>query len=150
MTAGAKRPARPEAARTRSRTMSARHLRPSGDLAASLETRGDTVVLDLRGAAGLDESELLDAAVSAVLDEEPRVVIVHLAGMYFLTSLAIRAFLRLHTALAGRDGFVRIAGASADLTDVLTRTEIHRVIPLFESVEAALAAPRIRSNGRAR
>jgi anti-sigma B factor antagonist len=121
--------------------MYVRQFKPSGDLSVSLQSRADAVVLDLRGAAGLDEIELLDAAVSAALEGNPRVVVLQLAGMYFVTSLAIRAFLRLHNAQRERGGFVRIAGATADLEDVLRRTEIHRVIPLFPSIDAALAPP---------
>ncbi len=129
--------------------MNVRQFKPSGDLSVSLQTRADAVVLDLRGAAGLDEIELLDGAVSAVLEEEPRVVVLHLAGMYFVTSLAIRAFLRLHNAQRERGGFVRIAGATPDLEDVIKRTEIHRVIPLYPSVDAALAGAPTEPRSRA-
>ncbi len=121
--------------------MQSRQFRPSGDLTVFLDCRGDAVVLELRGAAGLDETELLDAAVAAALELKPRVVVLNLTGMYFLTSLAIRAFLRVHNVQRERGGYVRIAGASPDLVDVLARTEIHRVIRLFSTIDEALGAP---------
>lgn len=103
--------------------------------------RDGAIVLTLRGDAGMLAADALERHVNAVAAAHPRRVVIDATGLTFLASLTLGLLVRLSHAVRAHGGEVRFAGATADVRDMLGRTRLTTVFPLFPSVDAALTEP---------
>jgi anti-sigma B factor antagonist len=118
---------------------------PATELATPLTvtvTRADeAVVVSLGGAAEVATSDDLACQVEGAAASHPRVLILELSRLQFLNSLTLRTFIELHRTVARAGGQVRIAGPTPYVAGVLTQTAIDRLMPVYPTLEKALAAP---------
>jgi anti-sigma B factor antagonist len=105
---------------------------------SAADGRGDVVVW-LRGeAGGPRQAERLDVALRRVSAARPRLVVVDLSGLIFLSSLGMGALLAFRHALARFGGHVRLRGAREEVRLTLRRSHLHRIFEIEGDPDALL------------
>jgi anti-sigma B factor antagonist len=97
-------------------------------------------VVQLSGAASMDQVGLLHQRLRELLDEGAARLVLDLGGLAFISSSGLGAIISAHHAARDKGGGVRIAAVTPNLERMLRLTHIDQVIPLHPSVEAAIAA----------
>jgi len=105
--------------------------------------RGDILVVRIkRLPMGEETSNQVFRDIQAVLEEAlPRVLVVDLCQVPYLSSVAIGRLIGLYKACLRVSTGLRLAGLSPSLADVFRQTRIDTLLPSFSDVEAAAAAP---------
>lgn len=96
------------------------------------------VIVRLRGEVGPRQADRLDAALSQISEARPRLVVVDLSGLVFLSSLGMGALLAFRHALARRGGHVRLRGAREEVRLTLRRSHLHKIFEIEDEPDAAL------------
>lgn len=112
----------------------------SDSLVIKCDKRGNVLVMRLLGSAGMPEIDMLTTRIDEIIATKPKVVVVDLDGLAFVNSLVIGAFVRLSRGLRKDGGSMRIARPPDFVRHVLTAMNMHRAMPIFPDVEAALAS----------
>jgi anti-anti-sigma factor len=89
---------------------------------------------------GGDESGELEHKLGAVVDSGVSTVVVDLSRTLDLNSTAIGIIVGAYRRAVAREVELRLSGADADLQNVLMILKLVTVIPMFETVQEALAA----------
>jgi len=97
-----------------------------------------SVVIHLRGEADGANAEHLSEHLYPVLDRDPIRVVLNLADLEFINSLGLGALIEFRNELASRGGQLRLAGATASVLEVLRKTRLNELFPLFDDTESAL------------
>ncbi len=105
----------------------------------NLETRGDTAVLSLSGSAGVFTDSLLRRIREVLGSLRPRKIILNLAKLTFISSVALGVFILLHQELKMQGGKVAIVAPEGDIFQVITRCKLDAVMPIYSTVDAAMA-----------
>jgi len=113
----------------------------TGPLQVIVEHKGPALVIRMDGDAGLPDIGALEPRLNALVAGSPRLVVLDLRKLGFVSSLAIGLFVSLAQALKSRGGTLRLAAPNPDVELVFARTKLHAVIPVFANVETAVAAP---------
>ncbi|MEW2145956.1 STAS domain-containing protein [Micromonospora vinacea] len=100
--------------------------------------RGCTV-LEARGELDMATSPQLREGLQRLVDAGDRQVVVDLAGVGFMDSSGLGALVMMFKALRDVGGRLSLAAAQPAVRNVLTITSVNRVIPVYESVQAAEA-----------
>ena len=104
----------------------------------SADGGGDLVVW-LRGeAGGPRQAERLDLALRRVSAAQPRLVVVDLSGLIFLSSLGMGALLAFRHALVRYGGHVRLRGVREEVRLTLRRSHLHRIFEIEGDPDALL------------
>lgn len=106
-----------------------------------IQTRqaGVAVVVSLVGPADMNNEAALERQVNRLTASRPAVVVLDLAGLTFLASMAVGQFVMLARSLKGWGGSVRVAAPSPQVRLVLERCRLGDTLPAFPSIEEALA-----------
>jgi anti-sigma B factor antagonist len=98
------------------------------------------VIVRLAGELDVGFVEQLEKRFTELLESRPKMVVIDLAGAQMLSSVAMGAILRLHTALRASGGRMSLVTVPATVLAALRRARIDLLIPVHASVDAALAA----------
>jgi anti-sigma B factor antagonist len=110
-----------------------------GGFITTLRRRGGHGVLELRGELDISTAPLLEAALlEAQRRFGPRTVL-DLRGLAFLDCVGIGVLCRHANRSAPARGWLRLAGASARIERVLRIFRLSETLPMYPSVERALA-----------
>ncbi|MBL8991670.1 MAG: STAS domain-containing protein [Phycisphaerae bacterium] len=82
---------------------------------------------------------VLERQVNRLTASRPGLVVLDLSGLTFLASMAVGQFVMLARSLKGWGGSVRVATPSNDVRLVLERCRLSDTLPVFPSIDAALA-----------
>jgi len=107
-----------------------------------IETREEgegVTVLRLLGRAGLTSVDALALACNRLAAARPKVLVIDAADLSFVCSLAIGQFVMLHRGIKSHGGVVRLAGVQPSVAEVLAKTRLDTLMPMFPSVDAAIA-----------
>lgn len=96
------------------------------------------VVIRPSGKVDAETSSRLKDEFRTISDELPEVVIVDLAAVDFLDSSGLSALVSGLKTLRGKGGQLRLSGPRPQALTALRLTMLHRVFPIFDTVEAAL------------
>ena len=110
------------------------------DLTGLIDVRDNALVLSLRGSMSLDESTALDNIVKSVLEHRPRFLLIDMAGVKYLTSLGIRALIKLYKFTKDQSGCTCLVAPSRYVDEVLGLSDLRRVLPSYPTLDAACAA----------
>lgn len=102
--------------------------------------RDGVQLIKLDGEAGSAEAWEVAAVVSRLLESRPNRIVFDLAGLSFISSLALGELIRLANELARFQCRVALAGMSPKIHEVLRVLRIEQYYELYESPAAALAA----------
>ncbi|MDA0564311.1 STAS domain-containing protein [Streptomonospora sp. S1-112] len=104
-------------------------------------TRDDGIVLALSGEVDMATEEQFHRAVRDALEARAGRLVLDFTRLAFIDSSGLRVLIQAHKAAKAVDSAVAIAGATERVARILHVTAIDTRIPMFESVDAALAAP---------
>jgi anti-anti-sigma factor len=105
-----------------------------------IETLPTATVLRLVGWAGLGAQAELERAVTRVSASAHGLVVLDLAGLDGMSSLAVGQLVLLHRAVSRRGGQVCVGGVSPAARLVLERCRMDALISICASVEDAILA----------
>jgi anti-sigma B factor antagonist/stage II sporulation protein AA (anti-sigma F factor antagonist) len=101
---------------------------------------GHVVVFSIEGRLDHAGAEIFDAHVSRLIEAGERALVVDFHGIDFVASMGIRALIRPYQALAQQGGRIAVARLSDTVRGVFRVAGIDQAIPIYDSVEAAVAA----------
>jgi anti-anti-sigma factor len=108
-------------------------------LTATVDHRPDGVLIRLAGEANVHAVRQINDAFHPVVEAAPKLVVLDLAGVPVMGSLAMGALLTLRKALQRSGGELYVAAASPLVLDAFTRARLVEVLNLRGTVEAAFA-----------
>jgi anti-anti-sigma factor len=97
-------------------------------------------LIRLKGRLDLEGSEAVDLKLTSLAAVRKGSVIVDLAEVEFLSSIGVSVIVRVARALSSREGRLVLLGPRPNVADVLMRTQIDQIIPVFGDFAAARSA----------
>jgi anti-anti-sigma factor len=105
---------------------------PEGKLTVQVERRPEFLVVAIRGEASFDQAEILSAQLLRVSREAYSLVVLNLAELTFLSSLAMGALVEYRRGLCLRGIEVRLANVQAQVWLALESAGLGK---LFETID---------------
>ena len=113
--------------------------RPGNHLKLDEERVGRSVVVRLRGSAGLEGAERLKLRLREIALSAPPLVVLDLTELDFLYSEALEAILSCHVVISRRGGGrVCLANPNPRVRELFETTRLNLLFPIFASVEEAM------------
>lgn len=110
----------------------------NGTFTISIRKKAAASVLDVGGRLTSFEVGALREAISRLLKEGYKNIVLNLEALTYLDSSGIGELARSYVSVVQRDGAMRVVGLSAKVEEVLKITQLFRVFPEFPSEEEAL------------
>ena len=104
----------------------------------SIRKKGGVSVLDVAGHLTSFEISALRDAVTRLLKEGRKNVVLNLGGLDYLDSSGIGELARSYVSVVKNGGEMKVVGLSAKVEEVLKITQLFRVFPEFPSEEDAV------------
>ena len=125
------------------------HALQSGSFTISIRKKDAVTILDVAGRLTSFEVSALRDAVSRLLKEDRKNILLNLAALDYLDSSGIGELARSYVSVVKTGGEMKVVGLSAKVEEVLKITQLFRVFPEFPSEEAALDSfPEARIPGK--
>jgi anti-anti-sigma factor len=99
----------------------------------------NTAVLTLRGSLDIDTAPALRANLRRLVERSSPRVVVDVAGVDFVDSMGIGVLITAHTRALENNGWVRLAGPSSFLRQLLDTLGLSGHLALFGTVDQAIA-----------
>lgn len=94
-------------------------------------------VLSARGEIDHDSRDTLKRVATEHLHGPGRRLVIDLSAVTFCDSGGLSLFVELHRQIAADGGWLRLAGARGMVLGVLQATNLDRMLPLYDNVNAA-------------
>jgi anti-anti-sigma factor len=94
----------------------------------------------LKGRLDLEGADAIDLKLTSLAAVRQGSVVLDLALVEFLASIGVSVIVRTAKALSSRGGRLVLLSPRPNIADVLTRTQIDQIIPVFYDLAAARAA----------
>lgn len=101
---------------------------------------GRAVILSIEGRLDHAGSQIFDEHVTRLIEAGERTLVVDFQGVDFLASMGLRALIKPYQALAQKGGRIVVANLSDSVRAVFRLAGIEKAVPIYDSVEAAVAA----------
>lgn len=103
--------------------------------------QGEIAVVSPRGSlVGGDETDRVEDVIRGLLGDGNRRMIVDLAEVVMMNSLAVGTLMGCRQSYRNRDGLIVLSGLNRRLTRIFLITQLTLVFDLYASVDEALAA----------
>ena len=99
---------------------------------------GPASLIDVVGSLTLFESGALRQAISGLLAEKRKDIILNLSGLEYLDSSGIGELVRNYLTVIKSGGSLKVVGLSEKVEDILKITQLYKVFPEFPDEQAAL------------
>lgn len=109
-------------------------------LNCSVTTTPRGTVVHINGDAGVSNTDALSLALLPVSASRPALVVLDLAGLNFISSLGLGLLLEFRSGIARNGGTVRVANPQQHVRDMLIKCKFEVVLPIYDTVDAALKA----------
>ena len=110
------------------------------DLSVQITTQPDgSVIVALVGLADIPGAAVLERQLMAVTVKHPKHVVFDLHGLTFLSSLSMGTIMSFRRGCVAWGGKLTLAGANAMIAGSLRHAGLDKLLPMTDSVEAALA-----------
>jgi anti-anti-sigma factor len=112
------------------------------DKSLELEVResGAVAVVCVKGSVEMDEADKLQTVLEEVAEKMFAVIVLDLAGMDFICSAGLGAFIRGHLRARQRHGCLRLANPLPAVRKMLETTRLTDLLEVFDTVEDAMRA----------
>jgi len=97
-------------------------------------------MIRLKGRLDLEGAEAADLKLTSLAATRQNFVIVDLDGVEFMSSIGVSVIVRVARALTSRKGKLVLLKPQPNVADVLARTQIDQLIPVFVELGAARTA----------
>ena len=104
----------------------------------SIRKKGAVSVLDVAGRLTSFEVSALRDAISRLLKEGRKNIVLNLGALGYLDSSGIGELARSYVSVVKKGGEMKVVGLSARVEEVLKITQLFRVFPEFPSEEEAV------------
>ena len=94
----------------------------------------------LKGRLDLEGADAIDLKLTSLAAVRQSSVVLDLTLVEFLASIGVSVIVRTAKALSSRGGRLVLLSPRPNIADVLTRTQIDQIIPVFYDLAAARAA----------
>lgn len=102
------------------------------------QPESQVVVLYLAGAIGMTESSRLMDYLEQVLAQVPRLLIMDLSELHFITSMGLGTLISTRSKIAKLGGTLILVNPSRHVQEILEITNLTKLFSVFSSVEQAL------------
>ena len=99
---------------------------------------GPASLIDVVGSLTLFESVALREAISSLIAEKRKDIILNLSGLEYLDSSGIGELVRNYLTVIKSGGTLKVVGLSEKVEDILKITQLYKVFPEFPDEKAAL------------
>ena len=96
------------------------------------------IVATLAGHVACDTELPLRDALAPILEGDSAQVVLDLAQMDFINSLALGVLIELSNELHARGGQLRLAGANPHISGIFLRTRLAEVFPMYDTAAHAV------------
>ena len=110
----------------------------SGTFTISIRKKGSVSILDVCGRLTSFEVSALREAISRLLKEGRKNMVLNLGALDYLDSSGIGELARGYVSVVKKGGAMKVVGLSAKAEEVLKITQLFRVFPEFPSEEEAV------------
>ena len=97
-------------------------------------------MIRLKGRLDMEGAEAADLKLTSLAAVRKGFVIVDLDGVEFMSSIGVSVIVRVARACSSREGRLVLFRPQPNVHDVLTRTSIDQIIPIFVDLNAARSA----------
>jgi anti-anti-sigma factor len=98
------------------------------------------VVVSLSGDATIENTEEIRSTLQPILERSPARVVLDLAHLAFINSLGLGVLLEFRRDLHAKGTKLRLCGASGRIAEMLRKTRLADLFPMYESADKALQA----------
>jgi anti-sigma B factor antagonist len=99
-------------------------------------------MIRLKGRLDMEGAEAADLKLTSLAAVRQGYVIVDLDGVEFMSSIGVSIIVRVARAVTSRQGRLVLLKPRPNVADVLARTQIDQLIPVFTDLDAARTAVR--------
>ena len=104
----------------------------------TIRQAGSISLLDVSGRLTFFEIGALRDAISRLLKQGRRDIVLNLSGLQYLDSSGIGELARIYVSVVKASGQMKVVGLSLRVEEILKITQLHQVLPEFPTEEAAL------------
>lgn len=112
----------------------------SGTFTISIRKKGAVSILEVAGRLTSFEVSALRDAISRLLKEGRKSIVLNLRALDYLDSSGIGELARSYVSVVKKGGEMKVVGLSAKVEEVLKITQLFRVFPEFPSEEEAIGS----------
>lgn len=106
----------------------------------SIETGNGVTIVRLVGSGDFGHTDAFARRCDQIAAERPSYLVIDISGLEFIASLMVGQIVALGKSVKTNGGRAAIAGPNTDIRGVLERCRMTAVMPVFASVEEAVAA----------
>ena len=99
------------------------------------------LVAKIIGEANVHQTDELDRQLRVLTSLNPKVVVLDLSSMPYISSMGIGSLLRFRNDITHAGGTICVASLQKQVAEAFKLANIDRVLPVHATVEAALSAP---------
>jgi anti-sigma B factor antagonist len=96
-------------------------------------------MIRLNGRLDLEGTEAVDLKLTSLCGTRKGFVIVDMSGVEFMSSIGVSVLVRVARACSQRQGRLVLLSPRPNVQDVLVRTQIDQIIPIYADLPAARA-----------
>jgi anti-anti-sigma factor len=97
-------------------------------------------MIRLKGRLDLEGSDAVDLKLTSLCGTRKGFVILDMANVEFMSSIGVSVLVRVARACSQRQGRLVLLSPRPNVQDVLVRTQIDQIIPIYADLPAARAA----------
>src|SRR5215813_5082374 len=110
----------------------------SKNFSITIRHSGPASLIDVVGSLTLFESAALRQAISGLLTEKRKDIVLNLGGLEYLDSSGIGELVRNYLTVIKSGGSMKVVGLSSRVEEILKITQLYKVFPEFPDEETAL------------
>ncbi|MFA7237651.1 MAG: STAS domain-containing protein [Phycisphaeraceae bacterium] len=109
------------------------------NLTVNSSTRDGAVIVQLDGAASVDQIDHMQMQFMRITAQHPKRVVIDMANLSFLASLGMGLLVAINRDIARQGGKVKLAGVGPLVLEALQRARLDALLELHATVDEALA-----------
>jgi anti-anti-sigma factor len=106
-------------------------------LSIELDRRGELAVVNLGGAATIDQADRLSYELRSIAAEPFRRIVLNLADLDFICSMGLGALIVAHVVSQKRKAQLVLAAPQPAIRELLETTRLNMIFPVFADVASA-------------
>jgi anti-sigma B factor antagonist len=100
----------------------------------------NVLVLTIRGDAGMTDAFRMGDTLQDLLSQPEHVIVLDLAGLQFIGGEGIDVLLTVRERIIVEKGQMRLVQPTPEVRHILEVTRLDQILPIYDSLEEALAA----------
>ena len=108
------------------------------NFSVNIRQSGAISLVDVSGRLTSFETGALRDAISRLLKQGRKDIVLNLSGLLYLDSSGIGELARMYVSVVKENGQMKVVGLSSKVEEILKITQLYQVFPEFPSEEAAL------------